>query len=167
MKCLIMRHFIWVFTVCKSTHLGVSPYTKGLSIKQRWNTNPCLSPLGINGSFWPNTGATVFLLLTLVILNLIQEKIEHYAHHMRFWYLFVCVDSLCLSQQFSVMSGQICLGWPSTKQRITFLAQKHNAVPLVRLEPTTPQSRVKHSITEPLCSLFWYLSKKHKSRTSV
>ena len=24
MKCSIMLHFIWVFTVCKSTHLGVS-----------------------------------------------------------------------------------------------------------------------------------------------
>ena len=25
MKCSMMLHFIWVFTVCKSTHLGVSP----------------------------------------------------------------------------------------------------------------------------------------------
>ena len=25
MKCSIMLHFIWVFTVCKSTYLGVSP----------------------------------------------------------------------------------------------------------------------------------------------
>ena len=24
MKCCIMQHFIWVFTVCQSTHLGVS-----------------------------------------------------------------------------------------------------------------------------------------------
>ena len=27
----IMQHFIWVFTVCKSTHLGVIPIHKGLS----------------------------------------------------------------------------------------------------------------------------------------
>ena len=27
-QCSIMLHFIGVFTVCKSTHLGVSPYTK-------------------------------------------------------------------------------------------------------------------------------------------
>ena len=33
------------------------------------------------------------------------------------------------------------------------LEQGHNAVMLVRLEPTAPQSRVKHSTTEPLCSL--------------
>ena len=29
MKCSIMLHFIWVFTVCKSTCLGVSLNTKG------------------------------------------------------------------------------------------------------------------------------------------
>ena len=32
------------------------------------------------------------------------------------------------------------------------LAQGHNAVTPVRLEPTTPLSQVKHSTTEPLCS---------------
>ena len=40
-------------------------------------------------------------------------------------------------------------GWSSTKQRIKCLAQGHNAVPPVGLEPTTPQSRVKQSNTEP------------------
>ena len=30
------------------------------------------------------------------------------------------------------------------------LAQGHNAVTLVKLEPAAPQSRVKHSTTEPL-----------------
>ena len=33
------------------------------------------------------------------------------------------------------------------------LAQGHKSVKLVRLEPATPRSRVKHSTTEPLCSL--------------
>ena len=33
------------------------------------------------------------------------------------------------------------------------LAQGHNAVTLERLEPAAPRSRVKHSTTEPLCSL--------------
>ena len=33
------------------------------------------------------------------------------------------------------------------------LAQGHNTETLVRLEPAAPQSRVKHSTTEPLCSL--------------
>ena len=32
------------------------------------------------------------------------------------------------------------------------LAQGHNVVTLVRLVPTAPQSQVKHSTTEPLCS---------------
>ena len=38
----------------------------------------------------------------------------------------------------------------STKQRLMCLAQEHNAVTLVKLEPTTPLSPVKHSATEPL-----------------
>ena len=33
------------------------------------------------------------------------------------------------------------------------LAQEYNTVTPVKLEPTTPLSRVKHSTTEPLCSL--------------
>ena len=47
------------------------------------------------------------------------------------------------------------------------LAQGHNAVMLVRLGPAAPRSRVKHSTTEPLCSLDIYqchiLSKYLKS----
>ena len=39
----------------------------------------------------------------------------------------------------------------SAKQRIKCLAQGHKAVPTVRLEPATPQSRVKHSTTESPC----------------
>ena len=34
------------------------------------------------------------------------------------------------------------------------LAQGHNAVKPVRLEPAAPQSKAKHSTTEPLRSLF-------------
>ena len=34
-----------------------------------------------------------------------------------------------------------------------FLAQGHNTLTLVRLEPAAPRSRVKHSATEPLRSL--------------
>ena len=33
------------------------------------------------------------------------------------------------------------------------LAQGHNTVTPVRLEPEAPRSRLKHSTTEPLCSL--------------
>ena len=36
------------------------------------------------------------------------------------------------------------------------LAQGHNAVTLVRLEPAAPWSGVKHSTTEPLCSLCFF-----------
>ena len=37
-----------------------------------------------------------------------------------------------------------------------FLAQGHNQVTPVKLEPATPRSRVKHSTTEPRCSLDLY-----------
>ena len=45
--------------------------------------------------------------------------------------------------------------------RINVLAQGYNAVTLVRLEPMSPRSWVKHSTTEPLGSLCYtcYLSK--------
>ena len=46
--------------------------------------------------------------------------------------------------------GRIFLGWTSTKQGLMGLAQGHNAVTPVRLEPAALGSRVKHSTTEPL-----------------
>ena len=61
--------------------------------------------------------------------------------------IFVWFDSY----NFSVMSGRVFLGWTSTKQRITCLAQGHNTVPPVRLHPPTAESQVKHS-TKPYCS---------------
>ena len=53
---------------------------------------------------------------------------------------------------FSVMSGQVFLGWISTKQGLMCLAQGRNAVTPVRLKTAIPRSRVKHFITEPVCS---------------
>ena len=47
-------------------------------------------------------------------------------------------------------------GLPGMNQyyaRINVLAQGHNAVTPVRLEPAAPRSQVKHSTSEPLCSL--------------
>ena len=46
------------------------------------------------------------------------------------------------------MSGLVLLGWTSTKQTKKCLAQRHNAVPPVRLKPATPPSRFKHSTIE-------------------
>ena len=34
MKCSMMLHFIWVFTVCKSTHLGVFSIQRVIFIKK-------------------------------------------------------------------------------------------------------------------------------------
>ena len=63
--------------------------------------------------------------------------------------LDVCLIWFSMSQSTVFQS---CGDRPSSVDPVMCLAQGHNAVPLVRLEPTTPQSRVMHSTTEPLRS---------------
>ena len=69
--------------------------------------------------------------------------------------LYVPVNNL------SVTSGQVFLGWNSTKLWLMCLAQAHNTVIPVRLKPAALRSRVKHSTTAPLRTnwvdedLFW------------
>ena len=46
----------------------------------------------------------------------------------------------------------------STKQGLMCLAQRHTAVTPVRFEPATPRSRVKHSTTEPLRFLVFFVN---------
>ena len=48
---------------------------------------------------------------------------------------------------------QLCKDGKSTKLGLMCLAQVHNTVTPVRLEPAAPRSRVKHSTTELLRSL--------------
>ena len=67
----------------------------------------------------------------VLIVSGIHVSISHYI---ALW--FVWFDALLLSQHFSAMPGQVLLYWTSAKQRIKCLAQGHNAVPPVRLEPT-------------------------------
>ena len=66
--------------------------------------------------------------------------------------MFVCLDSLgpTPSQHFSAMSGWVFLGLTNIKQKKMCPTQGHNAVTPVRLEPTTPGSRVKRSSNEPV-----------------
>ena len=75
----------------------------------------------------------------------------------KLWFccLFVWFDSLRPINNLSVMKGRVFLGWTSTKLGLMCLAQGHNTVMPVRLEPAAPRSRVKHSTTEPLPSLYW------------
>ena len=67
--------------------------------------------------------------------------------------LFVWFDSLRPINNLSAILGQVFLGWTSTKLGLMCLAQGHNAVTPVMLEPTALRSRVKHSTTETLRSL--------------
>ena len=59
----------------------------------------------------------------------------------------------------SVTLGRVFLGRTSTKLGLMCLAQGHNVVTPVRLEPAALRSRVKHSTTEPLCSFYIYENK--------
>ena len=59
--------------------------------------------------------------------------------HFRLPYLILYVPV----NNFSEMSGRVFLCWTSTKQRKKCLAQGHNPVPPVRVNPTTHRSRVE------------------------
>ena len=77
-----------------------------------------------------------------------------------FFVLYKLILNVSLNN-LSVMFGRVFLDWTHTKQGLICLAQGHNAVMPVRLEPADLQSLVKHSTTEPLTSsrplLFAYL----------
>ena len=59
------------------------------------------------------------------LCTLCPYYVEHGKLHVHL--LFVWFDYV-LVNKFSVMSGQVFLGWTSTKQRIKCLAQGHNTV---------------------------------------
>ena len=65
---------------------------------------------------------------------------------------FVLFASLHTSKQFFSYVRMSLVGRTSTKQGLICLAQGHNTVTPVRLEPTTHWSPVKHSTTESLRS---------------
>ena len=99
-----------------------------------------------DGFFYPT--------LTLVIDSYILGQENHVLERksivrfVLFFYLifYVPVNNL------SVRSGGVFLCWTSTKLGLTCLAQGHNAVMPVRLEPLALRSRVKDPTTEPLYS---------------
>ena len=73
-------------------------------------------------------------------------------------FIFVCLFDLILYVPvniFSAMSERVLLGWTSTKQRIKCLAQGHNTVPPVRLEPATPLSPDSLSQRASLWAFIW------------
>ena len=83
--------------------------------------------------------------------------------------LFVLIDCLCPINNLSVIYGWVFLGLTSTKLGLMCLAQGHNAVTLVRLEPAASRSLVKHSTTEPLRSnaLVLVQPREHPDRTYI
>ena len=73
----------------------------------------------------------------------------------RLWYLTV---SLSLSHWYPG-SGVVLDSFKIPDLcNLTYFAQGHSTMPPVRLDPATPQSRVKHSTTESLHSLYFHRS---------
>ena len=77
------------------------------------------------------------------------------------WQRFICLIWLFTShQQYFSYKGTGLPGLNQYQARINVLAQRHNAMTPVRLEPMALRSRVKHSSTEPLHSLDKVLDKQ-------
>ena len=64
-------------------------------------------------------------------------------------HLLFCLILYVPVNSFSVVSGWVFLGWTSTKLGLMCLAQGHNAVIPVRLQPAALWFGVKHSIVLP------------------
>ena len=83
------------------------------------------------------------------ILHTINLLIQIYGTYnismMCFFVLFDLILNVPVNN-FSVMSGRVFMGWTSTKQGLMWLAQGHNTVMPMGLEPATPRSRVKQYV---------------------
>ena len=64
MKCHIMWHFIWVFTVCQSTRLGIS----SLHVKRVNNY------LILSKTFYSNIGSTPAITLTFLRTSSVTKQ---------------------------------------------------------------------------------------------
>ena len=89
-------------------------------------------------------------------LRKLQQRVHHPTTHKMG--LFVCLFDLIPyvpSTTFQLNRHGISWVEPVLSYGKCVFLKDHNAVTLVRLEPTAPRSQVKHSTTEPLCSLRW------------
>ena len=101
---------------------------------------------------YPSLHFNLFLLFCLILIKFyFKIQCTPFITHLIISQIWIDFVFLRPSQQFFSHVGMGPPGLISTKQRIKCLAQGHNAVALVRLEPATPQSPVKHSTSEPLC----------------
>ena len=80
--------------------------------------------------------------------RLLALSLEILSNHIYpYLFCFVWFDSLRPINNLSFKQGRVFLGWISTKLGLMCLAQGHNAVTPVRLEPVATRSRVKHWAT--------------------
>ena len=70
--------------------------------------------------------------------------------------LIICLLALIIYisvNNFSVMLGQVFLGWTSTEQQIKWLVQWHNTITPMVKQPFDPQSRLPTNWTPAICLL--------------
>ena len=100
MKCSIMLHFIWVFTVCKSTCLGAS--------RMQIVKNEIYVCLGILGQVW-------YLIVLIPDLCTLTYFVKSRYKHCRA--MFYCTAWTCLAQNMDLWL--ICPRYPSPKVHYT------------------------------------------------
>ena len=119
----------------------------------------CIMNIALRVQFWPDVWVQRIHLFALPDSrhhHLIEQAPPSHSQwqvELLIWVLFVWFDSLHPNNNLSVIKERVFLGWTSTKLGLKCLAQGHNAVMPVRLEPAAPLSWVKHSTTKPLGSL--------------
>ena len=89
-----------------------------------------------------------------------QKTIAFRKHRFSYDLILYVPVNIC-----SVMLVPVFPGWTSAKQGLMFLAQRHNAVPPVRLEPATLPPQVKYSTTDPTALLIHHFWKKKSGET--
>ena len=99
-------------------------------------------------------------ILTWVLLNFQPKRIDHYWLNNRKKserYIYQSYLSIIPSKsqivQIQILSGLIWVEPVLSKDKCVLPMDTTQLVTPVRLEPAAPWTRVKHSITEPLCSL--------------
>ena len=97
MKCSVMRHFIWVFTVCQSTRLGLSGLQRFLLVKSTdW--------LFIVTPMWDSV-----VILCFVVRFFMSFLVLHSSRWGRESWLF-CLVCILVSRDCCVALSQFAMG---------------------------------------------------------
>ena len=112
-----MLHFIWVFTVCQSTCLGVS-FLQRVNIQKIYNPGPFPAILGIGP--WPKLGKKIDLTSKLGEIS----DIEHYKGSKIYPQNQVILDCFMLSIPLKHKCLSIILIWVCVSHKLVVVVSK-------------------------------------------